>query len=341
MNAERNQSINLTLAGDVMLGRWVNEFIRAYGPAYPWGNMLPFLQHADLSLINLECVIARDGHPWTRTPKVFHFRADPSAIEVLRLAGIDCVSLANNHTLDFEEPALLETLELLEANGIAYAGAGRNSAEAQRPAFLQASGIKVAVVAFTDNEPAWAATATTPGVNYLYVSTRGPYIDQLAKAIESARLGGADLVVVSAHWGPNMRERPTKRFCHFAHAVIDAGADIFQGHSAHIFQGIEIYRGKPIFYDTGDFVDDYAVDEVLRNDQALLFNLSVSKAGTEGIDLIPALISDCQVNRAVGNDFDQIARRIKMLSQEMGTEIERVGDHLEVSLHRRRQALSA
>src|ERR671932_2107769 len=129
--------LTMALVGDVMLGRGVNEALRTLRPEQPWGNVLPLLDAADLRIINLECAITEHKQPWTRTPKVFHFRADPSAIEVLTAARVDGCSLANNHTLDFEEQGLLDTLQHLEANNIRYAGAGRNQEEAMSPAFLE------------------------------------------------------------------------------------------------------------------------------------------------------------------------------------------------------------
>src|SRR5215210_9137863 len=118
--------ITLALTGDVMLGRQVNRALRIMSPEQPWGDVLPLLLSADLRIINLECAITDHKQPWTRTPKVFHFRADPSAVEVLRAARVDGCSLANNHTLDFEEQGLLDTLQHLDEAGIWYAGAGRN-----------------------------------------------------------------------------------------------------------------------------------------------------------------------------------------------------------------------
>jgi poly-gamma-glutamate capsule biosynthesis protein CapA/YwtB (metallophosphatase superfamily) len=128
--------VTVALVGDVMLGRGVNEALRTMSPEQPWGDVLPLLGSADLRIINLECALTDHTQPWRRTPKVFHFRADPSAIEVLRAAHVDGCSLANNHTLDFEEQGLLDTLEHLEATGIPYAGAARNREEAAQPAIL-------------------------------------------------------------------------------------------------------------------------------------------------------------------------------------------------------------
>src|SRR3712207_9497458 len=127
----------IALTGDVMLGRGVNETLRGVRPEEPWGDLLPLLLSADLRIVNLECAITEHRRPWSRTPKVFHFRADPSAVEVLRAARVDACSLANNHTLDFEEKGLLDTLAHLEAAGIRYVGAGRNLEEAARPVLLE------------------------------------------------------------------------------------------------------------------------------------------------------------------------------------------------------------
>jgi poly-gamma-glutamate synthesis protein (capsule biosynthesis protein) len=327
------QDITIAFTGDVMLGRLVNDYVILANKlvTHVWGDMIDLLKGADLTIINLECAIARSGKPWSKTPKVFFYKADPKAIYVLKAAGIDYVTLANNHVLDYDEDAFIETLHHLEKNKILYAGAGKNISEASRPAFLEAKGIRIAIIAFTDNMPEWEATETKPGVNYIEVSMEEKNFGRLKKSIEDVK-NRSDLVIISAHWGPNMRQRPSKAFKEFAHAVIDAGADIFHGHSAHIFQGIEIYRGRLIMYDTGDFVDDYAVDEDLRNNQNFLFLITLSKKRIEKIELIPGLISHMQVNRAKGTDLEDIMGKMIKLSEEMGTKIVRSNDRLEVIL---------
>src|SRR5919106_4627762 len=98
----REGMITVVLVGDVMLGRRVNDVLRTLRPEQPWGDVLPLLVSADLRIVNLECAITDHKQPWTRSPKVFHFRADPSTVEVLRAARVNGCSLANNHTLDFE-----------------------------------------------------------------------------------------------------------------------------------------------------------------------------------------------------------------------------------------------
>src|SRR3712207_51958 len=109
-----------------MLGRGAAEVLDYHmRPEGLWGALMPLLHAAGPRIINLECATTDSEQPWTRTPKVFHFRAQPSATETLRRARIDACSLANNHTLDFEERGLLDTLEHLDAAGIRHAGAGR------------------------------------------------------------------------------------------------------------------------------------------------------------------------------------------------------------------------
>ena len=315
----------LALTGDVMLGRGVNETLRTARPEEPWGDVLPLLDSADLRIINLECAITEHKQPWSLTPKVFHFRADPVATEVLRAARVDACSLANNHTLDFEERGLLDTLRHLEEAGIPYAGVGRDAEEAARPALLEGG---VALVAFTDNEPPFAAGPDRPGTNYLPVSLEPEVLRRVEAAVGAAREAGARTIVFSNHWGPNMVQRPREIFRRFARAAVDRGVDLYYGHSAHVFQGVEIYNGKPILYDTGDFIDDYAVDPSLRNDRSFLFRVSVEGGDLERLELYPVVLPYARVELARGAEREAIMDRMVDLSAEMGTAFDRREDRL-------------
>jgi poly-gamma-glutamate capsule biosynthesis protein CapA/YwtB (metallophosphatase superfamily) len=319
------RDVTLALTGDVMLGRGVNETLRAARPEDPWGDVLPLLLSADLRIVNLECAITEHERPWSRTPKVFHFRADPSCVEVLRAARVDACSLANNHTLDFEEKGLLDTLAHLEAAGIRYAGAGRDLREAAWPVLLDGG---VGLVAFTDNEPPFAAGPDKPGTNYLPVSTEPEVMRRVEEAIGAARGAGAETVVFSNHWGPNMVLRPPDAFRRFARAVVDLGADVYYGHSAHVFQGVEVYRGKPILYDTGDFIDDYAVDPELRNDRSFLFRVSMEGGVLRRLELFPVVLPYARVELAAGDERSAVLDLMQSLSAEMGTAFERREDRL-------------
>jgi len=136
------------------------------------------------------------------------------------------------------------------------------------------------------------------------------------------------MVVFSNHWGANFIERPSSDFRRFAQRVIELGADVYYGHSAHLCQGIEIHDGKPILYDTGDFIDDYAVDPVLRNDRSCLFKLFLEKRRLQRIELIPVSLEVAQVTLARGDDFAAIAARMERLCGELGTPLQRQADRL-------------
>jgi poly-gamma-glutamate capsule biosynthesis protein CapA/YwtB (metallophosphatase superfamily) len=319
--------VRLALLGDVMLGRLVDQAIAGYGPEYVWGDTLPVLRKADLRIANLECVISDKGSPWTKTPKVFHFRAGPAAGEAHAAAKIDCVSLANNHSMDFGEEALLDMLERLDRAGIRHAGAGPGLKEAMEPAVLEARGLKVALISATDNESAWLAGQGRPGTDFLPTLIRPEVFGKIGELATLARGGGADIVVFSDHWGPNMRRRPDPLFISFARQVVDLGIDVFHGHSAHLFQGIGLMGRKPVLFDTGDFVDDYAVDPDMRNDWSFIFTLEIDKRArrVRSIELTPVVISRCQVNLAEDLLAGAICDRMETLCREMGTRARKDG----------------
>lgn len=131
--------MKLALAGDTMLGRKVAEAIAVTGPEYLFAEeVVALTRSADLFVLNLECCISEDGRPWADPRKPFFFRAPPAATEVLNRLGVDCVTLANNHALDFGPQALLDTFDHLREAGIACVGAGRRLTEARAPAVLEA-----------------------------------------------------------------------------------------------------------------------------------------------------------------------------------------------------------
>jgi poly-gamma-glutamate synthesis protein (capsule biosynthesis protein) len=222
--------MRLLLVGDVMLGRLVNQMLEREGPAYPWGNTLEIFKGADWRGCNLECVISDLGEPWSVPPKVFHFRSDAKNIGVLKAAGVDAVSLANNHVLDFEYEAFAQMLRLLDGAGIAHAGAGLTVAEASRCAVRTVAGVRVGMIAFTDNEPGWEASGVMPGVLHVPIDRSDKRAEALFSAVRLGKLE-VDVLVVSAHWGPNWGRRPPAEHVDFGHGLIDAGADIVFGHS--------------------------------------------------------------------------------------------------------------
>lgn len=301
--------LTLGLGGDLMIGRMVNR-------TDVWGNLALTLKSTDLNLVNLETTLTRSE---TRVEKVFNFKADPEKVAVLKEGKIDVVNLANNHILDFSVEGLLETVQVLDRAHIRHVGAGKDLKKARAPCILECKGIKIGILGCTDNEPTWKATATSSGTNFVEVGD----VDAIADSIKDLRKQ-VDLLILSIHWGPNMRQRPAPHFRSFAHALIDLGVDILHGHSAHLFQGVEIYKKGLILYDTGDLVDDYAVDPVLRNDRSFYFVAMLKKSGLISVRMIPTLISDCQVNI----DKNGPLERMEGLCQELGSYPRREGQEL-------------
>ncbi len=304
--------MRIGLTGDVMLGRGMANHLGKKPPEGIWGDVIEDLRAHDLLFMNLECVISDCGAP---VDKTFTFRAPPAAVDALAAAGVDAVSIANNHVLDYGENALLDMIRRLDERGIRHVGAGKDFASAWKRASFHANGLRVALVAFTDNEPDWAAAPSSAGVAHAAI-VPGSRTDHMVRARVRAAAALHDVVVLSAHWGPNMRQEPPRAFRTFAHSMIDAGATIFWGHSAHIVQGIERRGSGIILYDTGDFVDDYVVDPHLRNDRSFLFSLDVGPEGVTGIDLTPVTIhaADGRVDRASDDEATWLFTRLRELS---------------------------
>lgn len=305
-------------AGDVMIGRMVNEVLQREPPGYPWGNTLALFREAAWRFCNLECVLADSWNPASIPSKAFHFRSDSKNVAVLQTAGVNAVSLANNHTLDFGQEALTETLGALNRAGISHSGAGRDVGAASSAAICQVDDVKVAVISFTDNEPDWEAGLTQPGIFYVPINPDDSRTERLLQIVHATR-ADADLVFVSAHWGPNWGHSPPKNHSPFSRALIDAGADLVIGHSPHIFQGIEFYRDRPIIYSAGDFIDDYAVDPKERNDESFLFVLETDGEGIRSLKLYPTLIRGCQAQLAMGGDALRLANKMTQRCVEFET----------------------
>ena len=197
-------------------------------------------------------------------------------------------------------------------------------------------GIRLGILGCTDNERLWEAGATRPGT--YFVSTFEPEdLESRVKAVA----GKVDLLILSIHWGPNMRREPPPSFVRFAHRLLEAGVDVFHGHSAHIPQGIEVYRGGIIFYDNGDFVNDYRVTPELRNDQSFFALVRAGVTGIRSVELIPTLISNMQVNRASGRDYREIVDRIKRLSEAFDTKVTERESKVWVSLQQGKKSIGS
>ena len=311
-------SATVALAGDTMLGRGVARALAA-GP--PWALVAPEVvaatREADLVVLNLECCVSERGRRFPMPGKPFFFRAPPVAVELLRLLGVGCVTLANNHALDYGPEALADTLELLAAAGIATVGAGAGPEQARRPAVLAAGGLRVAVVGVTDHPPEFAAAPGRPGVAFadLYREVPG----WLPRTVRQAG-AGADAVLVTPHWGPNLTAAPVPHVRRAADALVEAGATLVAGHSAHVPHGVGGPEGR-VLYDLGDFLDDYAVDARLRNDLGLLFLVTLDRRGPVRLQALPLKLDFCRTGLAAGEDAAWMRRRFRDACAALGTQV--------------------
>jgi poly-gamma-glutamate capsule biosynthesis protein CapA/YwtB (metallophosphatase superfamily) len=304
--------VRLALAGDTMLGRGVADALTERDPAALVAPEVVALAHeADLFVLNLECCISERGRPWPAAGKPFFFRAPPRATELLVLLGVRCVTLANNHALDFGEEALLDTFDHLDASGIAWVGAGPDLEHARSPVVLEAGGGRVGLVAFSDHPSDFAATPRRPGI--AWADLRQGFPDWARDAVGAV---DADLVVASPHWGPNMSDRPLAYVRAAATELRRAGATLVAGHSAHVVQGVE----STVLYDLGDFLDDYRVDPHLRNDLGLLFVVELEQGAPRRLEATPLKLEYCFTRLADGDDAAWIRRRFRELCSELGTE---------------------
>ena len=308
-----SNQVTIALAGDTMLGRGVAAVLNE-DPGRPLvsSEVRDVAAGADLFVLNLECCISERGSPWPDRTKPFFFRAPPSAIRILRDLGVSCVTLANNHALDFGEVALLDTVRHLDEAGIGHVGAGPDVDSARRPVVLAAGGMRIAVLGVTDHPAEYAAAPGRPGVAFADLRRGGP--EWLSRSIATV---DADAVLVTPHWGPNMTTEPPVHVRTAARALVDAGATLVAGHSAHVFHGVE----RRILYDMGDFLDDYAVDPMLRNDLGLLFLVTVDSSGPVGLEAVPLKLDYCLTRLADSDDAAWIARRFADACRPFGTDV--------------------
>ena len=309
----------LALAGDTMLGRGVADVLLA-DPGAPLvaPEIAALVESADAAIFNLECCISSRGERFPDPRKPFFFRAPPIAAERLAELGVTAVTLANNHALDYGPAALLDTLRHLADAGIATVGAGADAERAREPLTVTCGDLRLRVVSFSDHPAAYAAGPATPGVAFADLSSAVP-----DWALEAARpMPGADAVLVTPHWGPNMSAEPVRRVHRAAEALLAAGAALVAGHSAHVFQGV----APRVLFDLGDFIDDYAVDRKLRNDLGLLWLVDLDVDGPRRIRALPLRLDYCFTRRASPSESDWIERHLRRLCAPFGTTVDRSDD---------------
>jgi poly-gamma-glutamate synthesis protein (capsule biosynthesis protein) len=239
------RDLTIAAVGDVTPGEQVAPTVAALGGAYPWGEAGPVLSAADLATANLEGVVSAGGTPVP--DKLYHLRGPRAVLQgAAEAGGLDVLTLANNHTGDFGDSALLDTLAAAHAAGLETVGAGANLAAAHRAVVLEAGGLRIAFLGYSDVNPlGFPATSTSPGI---------ARAEGIAEDVRRARLR-ADVVVCWFHWGIELHAEPNQQQRTLAEVALAAGAQIVLGAHPHVFGRID--RPRPhtlVAWTLGNFV---------------------------------------------------------------------------------------
>ena len=273
--------VTLLFSGDIYLS---DHVLNAYDKA---GGITGVLDDGFRSVIaKADYFAANEEFPFssrgTAAPdKQYTFRLPESRLPIMNEIGVDLVTLANNHSLDFGTDALLDTCSALDGAGILHVGAGSNSEEARKPAIVDVGGIRVGFIGASRVIPvaSWTAGASSPGLLTAYDPTL------LLQTIEETR-PLCDYLVVLIHWGVEREEMPVDHQTSLGRQCIDAGADLVVGSHPHVLQGIEYYNGKPIVYSLGNFIFGSSIP------RTALLEVSLDQNGSDPeLSLIPGTSS--------------------------------------------------
>jgi poly-gamma-glutamate capsule biosynthesis protein CapA/YwtB (metallophosphatase superfamily) len=300
----RRDHFTVVAGGDVSFGRTTRRRILQDADYSPLGGVERLLRKADLAFVNLESMLSERQTPHPENPLIFC--GPPTAVALLERAGIDIVSLANNHAWDCAKPGLFETLSLLGARGIAVAGASRTVGASLCPTVLSVSGWSVAWLAVTD---IWnqGPLANHPGKDHV----AGADADQLVRQIHAARKHH-DLVLVSYHGGSEYVPYPLQRTRTLFRKVVEAGAHAVIGHHPHIPHGVGWHKGRPLLYSLGNLVFPSHRDHPWTR-VGFLASLTFRSAMAPIVWACPYSIQDGQPHLMSGQDDPQRERFIRHL----------------------------
>ncbi len=276
-----DQAFTVTMVGDIILGRTVHTIMtRLNDYAAPFRLVADELAKADLTIGDLECSLS-DTIPPPDDPFTFQFMTFTAGAQGLRLAGIDGVSQANNHSMNFGAGGMRDTLAALDAAGIRHFGIGETLDQACEPAIFDVRGTRVAFLGYD------GITGDTNGATGDSAGTAPLSAERLSQDIVAANKR-AEVVIPFIHWGVEYTLTPTSEQRSLARRAIDAGATMVVGSHPHWVQGIEEYRGRPIVYSLGNFVFDQ--DWSPETKQGLIMHLVFQGSRLAALRLVPVLI---------------------------------------------------
>lgn len=317
------QTVTIQAVGDLNLSGDADGTMRAKGYAHAFEGTQALLAEGDLNIANLETPITARGE---KQEKRYTFRMRPDSAKAIADAKIRMVSQANNHAVDYGLQGLADTEKVLDAAGIAHAGAGMSLAAARAPAIVTVKGVKVGLLSYSLTFPtAFYATKDHGG-------TAHGEANGIAEDVKKLR-PQVDLVLVAFHWSAELLETPKDYQHDLGHLAIDAGADAVLGTHPHILQGIEIYRGKPILYSLGNYA--FGSRSHKAADSALA-RLTFAGRQLTGLSAFPLDVDNTHLDFdpqvATGGRAKRIGGHLAELSSALGTALVQDGDRWDAEL---------
>lgn len=311
--ASTQDTISICAVGDLLFDLGPRQLIDAQGGKAPLAKVAAVMRTADLTIANLETPLSNRGAAVGGKPANLIFDGDPRGVQSLTDAGVDVVSLANNHAMDHGAIALSDTIATLDKAKIAHVGAGMNTAEAWTPAILNVRGRKVAYVTATQIVPAHF----DPGPSSAGIAN-GKDVSRVIAAIRAARKK-ADIVIVALHWGVEQSFSANSAQQSQAKRFIDAGADIVLSHHPHVMQGIAFYKGKLIAYSLGNFLFPYKTTEGRKS---FILKFDYGPGGVANVTATPVYLGEWgRPTVQTGSSARSILGKLASISQPFGTSV--------------------
>ncbi len=290
----------LVFGGDVLIKESSEEIYEKDGIAGLIDEtLLAEMRNADICMVNHEFQLSSQGEPMA--DKQFTFQTAPQNVEMLVDLGVDIVSLANNHSLDYGKEGLIDTMLTLDEMGILHAGAGETKERAEELQIIESNGKTFGFLAATHVIPSgsWDVEVSQPGLFAFYNNTR------LLEVIEEAS-NECDFLTVYVHWGIERVDKPLAYQRTMAKQFAEAGADLIIGAHPHVLQGIEFFDETPAFYSLGNYIFSY------NTARTMLLKVVVKADDTVEYSMIPAYAANSKTQvfegEKIGNLYDYMNR---------------------------------
>ncbi|QNK48484.1 CapA family protein [Brevibacterium sp. PAMC23299] len=323
-----DQPLTMTMVGDVMMGRYVEEVTEKHGYEYLFRYMKPYFGNSDYVSGNYEHTALKEevsNYKGADTP--IRLNSNTSGVEAVKDAGFSVVSLANNHMMDYEEQGLLDTIDEFKSADMHYVGVGSNTAEAKNSIdYADVNGVRVATLGFTD---VYGKDAVSKSNKAGLLNSNPDLLFEMIGKARDAKQGNADLVVVNMHWGQEYSTSTTDRQKDLAKAIIDAGADIIIGHHPHVLQSFDVYKDGIIFYSLGNFIFDQGWT---RTKDSAMVQYHLANDGKATIDVVPLQIEEA-TPRPATSSIDK-SRVYRQLTKETSEKVQwsKKEDRIEITL---------